>query len=304
MTKILLIEDDPAILLGLEELFQSENYNVLSTSDGKQGYNLALSKIPDILVLDLNLPSLSGLDICRQLRENNFKNPIIMLTARSEQIDKIIGLEIGADDYLTKPFDSRELLSRVRAQLRRMPKINNSNKAARSGDEYKRRLLSIMFTDIKDYSKKMNVNENRAIGLLKTHNQIMNETIINYNGRIVETAGDGYLASFESALEATTCAREIMLKFNKYNNNQTEEEKIELRIGIHIGDVIEFENKLKGDTLNIAARIQQNASPGTVHISKTVYDAIKNKVDFIIEKKGKQTFKNIKNTISIYEIKN
>ena len=304
MTKILLIEDDPAILLGLEELFQSENYNVLSTYDGKEGFNLALSRIPDIIILDINLPSLSGLDICRQLRENNFKNPIIMLTARSEQIDKIIGLEIGADDYLTKPFDPRELLSRVRAQLRRLREITNIASTSPSSDEYKRRLLSIMFTDIKDYSKKMNLDESGALSLLKTHNQLMNETIIKYNGRIVETAGDGYLTSFESALEATSCAREIMLKFSEYNKYQTEGEKIELRIGVHVGDVVEFENKLKGDTLNIAARIQQNATPGTVHISKTVYDAIKNKVDFIIEKKGKQAFKNIKNTISIFEINN
>ena len=304
MTKILLIEDDPAILLGLEELFQSENYNVLSTYDGKEGFNLALAQIPDIIILDINLPSLSGLDICRQLRENNFKNPIIMLTARSEQIDKIIGLEIGADDYLTKPFDPRELLSRVRAQLRRLTEITNAASTSPSSDGYKRRLLSIMFTDIKDYSKKMNLDESRALILLKTHNQLMNETIIKYNGRIVETAGDGYLTSFESALEATSCAREIMLKFSEYNKYQTEGEKIELRIGVHVGDVVEFENKLKGDTLNIAARIQQNATPGTVHISKTVYDAIKNKVDFIIEKKGKQAFKNIKNTISIFEINN
>ena len=304
MTKILLIEDDPAILLGLEELFQSENYNVLSTYDGKQGLSLALTQVPDIIILDINLPSLSGLDICRQLRENNFKNPIIMLTDRSEQIDKIIGLEIGADDYLTKPFDPRELLSRVRAQLRRLTEITNTASTTPSGDGYKRRLLSIMFTDIKDYSKKMNLDESRALSLLKTHNQLMNETIIKHNGRIVETAGDGYLTSFESALEATSCAREIMLKFSEYNINQTEEEKIELRIGVHVGDVVEFENKLKGDTLNIAARIQQNATPGTVHISKTVYDAIKNKVDFIIEKKGKQAFKNIKNTISIFEINN
>ena len=304
MTKILLIEDDPAILLGLEELFQSENYDVLSSSDGKEGFSLALTQMPDIIILDINLPSLSGLDVCRTLRENSFNNPIIMLTARSEQIDKIIGLEIGADDYLTKPFDPRELLSRVRAQLRRLTEISNTASTTSSSDGYKRRLLSIMFTDIKDYSKKMNLDEHRALGLLKTHNQVMNETITKYNGRIVETAGDGYLTSLESALEATSCAREIMLKFNKYNETQTEEEKIELRIGVHIGDVIKFENKLKGDTLNIAARIQQNATPGTVHISKTVYDAIKNKVDFEINKKGKQAFKNIKNNISIYEINN
>lgn len=302
MTKIIIIEDDPAILIGLEELFKSENYEVATFSDGKRGLSATLSKNPELVILDINLPNLSGLDVCRKLRENNYINPIIMLTARSEQLDKIIGLEIGADDYLTKPFDSRELLARVRAQLRRSSKNSNSSELRKPEDGYKRRLLSIMFTDMKDYSKKMNLNEDHAIKLLKTHNEIMNETILNFGGRVVETVGDGYLTSFESAIEAVNCARKIQSKFEEYNNLKPSDKQIELRIGIHLGDVVEFENKLKGDTLNIAARIQQNAAPDSVHISKSVYDTIKNKVEFIIEKKGSQFFKNIKDPITIYNV--
>lgn len=304
MIKIIIIEDDPAILIGLEELFKSENYEVTTFSDGKEGLSATLSKNPELVILDINLPNLSGLDVCRKLRENNFINPIVMLTARSEQLDKIIGLEIGADDYLTKPFDSRELLARVRAQLRRSSKNSQNNESTKTKDRYKRRLLSIMFTDMKDYSKKMNLNEDNTIKLLKTHNEIMNDTIMNFGGRIVETVGDGYLTSFESAIEAVNCARKIQSKFKEYNNLKSLDKQIELRIGIHLGDVVEFENKLKGDTLNIAARIQQNAVPGSVHISKSVYDTIKNKVEFIIEKKGKQFFKNIKDPITIYNVEN
>lgn len=302
MTKILIIEDDPAILMGLEELFNSENYDVTSVSDGKEGFTTALMLNPSIVILDINLPNLNGLDVCRKLRENKFTNPIIMLTARSDQLDKIIGLEIGADDYLTKPFNSRELLARVRAQLRRSLIEESDQKAKSSSGGYRRRLLSIMFTDMKDYSKKMNSNENLALGLLKTHNKIMNKTINEFDGRIVETSGDGYLVSFESAINAVNCARELQSHFNEHNKNRSDEEIIEIRIGIHLGDVIEFEEKLKGDTLNIAARIQQNAPPGKINISSNVFDAVKNKVAFEFELKGNQTLKNIKDPIIIYNV--
>ncbi|MCW8849266.1 MAG: response regulator [Melioribacteraceae bacterium] len=303
MTKIMIIEDDPAILIGLEELFAYENYEVTSVSDGKEGLEKSIIENPEVVILDVNLPNLNGFDVCRKLRENKFGNIIIMLTARAEQLDKIVGLEIGADDYLTKPFDSRELLARVRSQLRRLTDSANSlsNKNQLKNGK-KRRLCTIMFTDMKDYSKKMNINEDLAIDLLKTHNSIMNETINQYSGRIVETIGDGYLVSFESALDAANCARELQIKFKKYNKTQSSEKQIEIRIGIHLGDVIEFENKLKGDTLNIAARIQQNSCPGGVHLSASVYDAIKNKVDFSIEVVGERLFKNIVHPITIYKI--
>lgn len=303
MIKILIIEDDPAILIGLEELFSTENYEVTSISDGKAGLSKAIFENPEVVILDVNLPSLNGFDVCRKLRENKYGNIIIMLTARAEQLDKIVGLEIGADDYLTKPFDSRELLARVRSQLRRLSDTSISHtKPDQFIDRNKRILRTIMFTDMKDYSKKMNLNEDLAIDLLKTHNSIMNKTINYYSGRIVETVGDGYLAAFESALNAVNCARELQFKFKKYNKSQPKENLIEIRIGIHLGDVIEFENKFKGDTLNIAARIQQNSNPGVISISASVYEAIKNKVDFSIEKEGERIFKNISNSITIYRI--
>jgi len=302
MNNILIIEDDPAILLGLVELFKFENYTVVISSDGIEGLNAALSGKPDLILLDINLPGLNGLDVCRKLRENKFTNPIIMLTARSEQVDKVVGLEIGADDYITKPFDSREVLARVRAHLRRSIKDSIPKSSIMPDDNYKRKLLSIMFSDMKDYSKKMNLNENLAIKLLQTHNAIMNKIIIKYRGRVIEIIGDAYLTSFENVLDAVHCARDIQLKLKDYNSSEIPEKQIEIRIGIHVGDVVEFENNIKGDTVNIAKRIQDITSPGSVGISASVYKIVKNKISFPVEKRGKHTLKNIKGHVTIYNI--
>jgi len=119
MSKILIVEDEPDMVLGLKDNFEFEGYEVLTASDGQAGLERARSQKPDLVVLDIMLPRLSGLEVCKTLRGEGFEGPIIMLTARGQEIDKVVGLELGADDYVTKPFSIRELLARVRAILRR-----------------------------------------------------------------------------------------------------------------------------------------------------------------------------------------
>jgi len=120
MKKILLIEDDIAFLKTLSATLESEGFFVISASDGQQGLDLALKEDVDLVALDMVLPSLGGLEICRRLREKKISTPIIMLSGkRREEIDKVVGLELGADDYLVKPFGPREFLARIKAVLRR-----------------------------------------------------------------------------------------------------------------------------------------------------------------------------------------
>lgn len=120
--KILVVEDEPGIVLGLRDNLEYEGFEVRSAADGEEALRSALDQRPDLILLDLMLPKMSGLDVCRQLRRQGVETPVIMLTARGQEIDKVLGLEIGADDYVTKPFSIRELLARVRAQLRRAEK--------------------------------------------------------------------------------------------------------------------------------------------------------------------------------------
>ena len=119
MSLILVIEDDRSILRGLKDNLELESYEVITAIDGESGYRLATEEKPDLILLDLMLPKLSGYELCRKLREKGLTTPILMLTARGEETDRVLGLDIGADDYVTKPFSIRELLARIRALLRR-----------------------------------------------------------------------------------------------------------------------------------------------------------------------------------------
>jgi len=119
MTRVLIVEDDPAILRGLKDNLLAESYEVLTASDGEAGFRLIHEQRPDLVILDLMLPRMSGYEVCRRLREEGDRTPLLMLTARGEEADRVLGLELGADDYVTKPFSVRELLARVKALLRR-----------------------------------------------------------------------------------------------------------------------------------------------------------------------------------------
>lgn len=119
MSKVLIVEDDPAIQQGLKDVLQFEGYEVLTASDGATGYRMVHEKKPGLVILDLMLPEIGGFEVCRKLRGENITTPILMLTARGEESDRVSGLDLGADDYMTKPFSVRELLARVRALLRR-----------------------------------------------------------------------------------------------------------------------------------------------------------------------------------------
>ena len=119
MKTVLIVEDDPAIVKGLEEALTEENFKVQVASDGTKGFQMAKRESIALIILDLMLPGMNGREICQQLRAEGVLTPILMLTAKKSEMDKVVGLEIGADDYMTKPFAVRELLARVKALLRR-----------------------------------------------------------------------------------------------------------------------------------------------------------------------------------------
>ena len=119
MERILIVEDDPAIVLGLEDLLAGEGYRVDCARDGRRALELYRNHKPDLVLLDIMIPEFSGYEVCRQIRKKDTHTPILMLTAKGQEPDKVAGLELGADDYVVKPFGLSELLARIRALLRR-----------------------------------------------------------------------------------------------------------------------------------------------------------------------------------------
>ncbi len=161
MKQILIIEDDPAILLGLESAL--EEYELISSSEGADGLIKALDNNIDLIILDIMLPIMNGFDICKELRKKGLHTPIIMLTSKKEEADKLFGFETGADDYVTKPFSINELKMRIKALLRRSEMQNSSNDSA-----------SYKFSNITVEYKKLDAFRNGiALGLSAKEFQIL-----------------------------------------------------------------------------------------------------------------------------------
>lgn len=119
MTKILIVDDEPSMRQGLADNLEFEGYETEMAANGKEGLDLIISRKYDLVVLDVMMPEMSGFDVCKEVRKRNIAVPVILLTAKGEEIDKVLGLELGADDYITKPFSLRELIARIKAILRR-----------------------------------------------------------------------------------------------------------------------------------------------------------------------------------------
>jgi len=123
MKTILIVEDDPQLLLGLEDSLELERYHTVTARDGEEALRVAMRAKPDLIILDVMLPKLNGFAVCRRLRQMQMRMPVLMLTARAQEREKVLGLELGADDYVTKPFGLAELLARVKALFRRAESV-------------------------------------------------------------------------------------------------------------------------------------------------------------------------------------
>jgi DNA-binding response OmpR family regulator len=305
---ILIVEDDVTIARGLEELLSGDGYRVACAPTGEDALRRFRSAPPDAVLLDINLPGITGLDVCRRLRAAGFRRPVVFLTARGDPVDRVVGLDAGADDYIPKPFDGHEVLARIRAHIRadraagEVPVPGEVRRAAPRSGVKNRRLLAVMFTDMKDFSRRMNQDETRGLKVLAAHNQRITRAVRRAKGRIIENVGDSFLVSFESALRAVECASVIQTSFGIYNASRREPERILVRIGIHVGDVIEMSGRLRGDAVNIAARIQQGTPPGEIRCSGAVHAAVEGKTNLLMRRLGRRSLRNIRQHVMLYTV--
>ncbi len=206
MSCILVVEDERAILEGLRDNLEFEGYRVLTAADGETGLKIATEQHPDVIVLDLMLPRLSGYEVCRRLRAAKITTPILMLTARGEEMDRVLGLDLGADDYVTKPFSIRELAARIRALLRRTKPEHGAP-------------LEVHFGDVRvDFERYETFKNGSAVDLTRKEFAVMRllaarpgvavtrdellEQVWGYDARQSTRTVDNHIAALRSKLEA------------------------------------------------------------------------------------------------------
>lgn len=172
-SRILLVEDEPGLVLTISDLLAAEGYDVDSATDGVSGFDMASSKPYDVILLDVMLPRKNGFDVCRELRQHGCDAAILMLTAKTQIVDKVVGLKLGADDYLAKPFDPSELLARIEALLRRVRKENLPS------------VLSFQFGNVEaDFDKGEVTKDGQAVALTTKELQLL-RYLIDHRGKAV-----------------------------------------------------------------------------------------------------------------------
>ncbi len=210
MSCILVIEDDLAILRGLTVNLKFESYDVLTATDGETGYDLLRTKQPDLVVLDLMIPKLNGYELCRRARADGITTPILMLTARSEEMDRVQGLDLGADDYVTKPFSIPELMARVRALLRRSGVSEDLPSILRFGDvevDFQRYEARKSGKLIRMARKEYEILQYLAsrMGQVVTREELLTD-VWSYDAFPTTRTVDNHIASIRAKFEADTSA--------------------------------------------------------------------------------------------------
>jgi class 3 adenylate cyclase len=290
---IVVVEDDATQRDLLGGYLSRHGYRVSGAENGDALRRLIGRELPSLVMLDVGLPGEDGFALARWLRERSGRVGIIMVTAEADTVDRVVGLETGADDYIAKPFEPRELLARVKSVLRRQ--------APEAGSTTPRRLAAILVADIVGYSRLVSDDEEGTLERLRAlRRDRINPALAAHRGRIVKTTGDGILVEFTSVLDAVRCA--VALQRGLAVSVAVESQRIMYRFGIHIGDVVVDGDDVFGDTVNIAARLEGLADPGGICLSAAAFDQVSGKLEAEFADMGEQQLRNITRPVRAYRV--
>ncbi len=302
--RVLIVDDDEKLRKLVKEYLEGYGFQTVALMDGTYVMENIRNESPDVVILDIMLPGRDGLDILREIR-SKYDLPVIMLTAKGDDADRIVGLELGADDYIPKPFNPRELLARIKAVTRRYS-LEQDRKFAdgeKTVDRLNRQLKAILSADVRSYSRLMSEDEIWTIKTVKSYRDLISSYVQRYSGRVVDSPGDNVLAEFGSVMNAVECAMVIQKDLRKKNDLTPENRRMEYRIGVNLGDVVIEKDRIYGDGVNIAARIEKLADPGGISISGSVFDQIESRLSLECEFMGEKSVKNISKPIRVYRVK-
>ena len=291
---IVVVEDEATQRQLLAAYLAGQNFQVSAVDGGAALHRLVEREAPALVLLDVGLPGEDGFALVRRLRERSSRIGIIMVTSAADTVDRVVGLETGADDYITKPFEPRELLARVRSVLRRGAPEREAAPV--------RRIAAILAADVAGYSRLIGIDEEGTLARLKVYRrELVDAEIAEHRGRIVKTTGDGLLVEFSSAVDAVRCALAVQ-RGMAASAAGPPERRIQFRVGINVGDVLADGEDILGDSVNIAARLEGIAEPGGICLSAAAYEQVRGKLEIAIADMGEQDLKNIARPLRTYRV--
>ncbi len=293
-TRILMIDDDARLAEMVARDLGRSGLDVTVAGTASEGL-ARLSREPfDLVLLDLMLPDADGLDVCRRLRATGPAVPVIMLTAKGDPTDRVVGLELGADDYLAKPCELRELLARIRSVLRRVRWVRPA--------QAERRLAAIVSFDIVGFSRLIQDDEPDTLAAVdRVLSELVTPSLAQRNGQLFKMLGDGALIEFQSVVDAV----EWSVAFQSEAKAWAAEaggaaSRFRFRLGIAEGDIVVTSNDRFGEGVALAVRVQEMAAPGDVMLSDYVHQLVRGKVDAAFEDEGLHALKNIVEPMRIW----
>ena len=291
---IVVVDDEATQRTLLADYLAGQNFRVSAADGGAALRRVVEQEAPALVLLDVHLPGEDGFALARWLRERSGRIGIIMVTSAADTVDRVVGLETGADDYITKPFEPRELLARVKSVLRRGTRDRDAAPA--------RRIAAILAADVAGYSRLIGEDEEGTLAALKAiRRELADPRIAEHGGRIVSTTGDGLLVEFPSVVNAVRCALEVQRGMAAAIAGLPER-RIQFRVGINVGDVLADDDDILGDSVNIAARLEGIAEPGGICLSAAAYEQVRGKLDIAVADMGEQDLKNIARPLRTYRV--
>ena len=291
---IVVVEDEATQRQLLADYLAGQNFRVSAVDSGAALHRLVEREAPALVLLDVGLPDEDGFALVRRLRERSSRIGIIMVTSAADTVDRVVGLETGADDYITKPFEPRELLARVRSVLRRGVPEREATPT--------RRIAAILAADIAGYRRLVGDDEEGTLARVRALRRgLIDPEIGAHRGRIVKTTGDGILIEFASVVDAVRCAVAVQRGLAGATDEPAER-RLQYRVGINVGDVLTDGDDILGDSVNIAARLEAIAEPGGICLSAAAYEQVRGKIEIEVDDMGEQDLKNIARPLRTYRV--
>jgi class 3 adenylate cyclase len=290
---IVVVEDEAMQRQLLADYLAGQNFRISAVDNGAALRRLVEREVPALVLLDVGLPDEDGFALARWLRQRSGRIGIIMVTSVGGMVDRVVGLESGADDYITKPFEPRELLARVKSVLRRGVADREAAPA--------RRIAAVLAADVAGYSRLVGYDEEGTLARLRAlRRELIDPEINRHRGRIVRITGDGLLLEFSSVVDAVRCA--IAMQRGMAASVGQPDRQIQFRIGINVGDVLSDGDDILGDSVNIAARLEAIAEPGGICLSAAAYEQVRGKIEIAVADMGEQKLKNIARPLHTYRL--